>query len=41
MSINNIYIVKRHKGKWYGWDEMADQSVTDYLADGTPVEFRE
>lgn len=29
MSINNVYIIKEHEGKWYGWDEMAEQSVND------------
>ena len=29
MSINNVYVVKEWKGKWYGWDEMAEASILD------------
>jgi hypothetical protein len=29
MSANNVWIVKEHKGKFYGWDEMAEENMDD------------
>lgn len=29
MSANNVWIVKEHKGKFYGWDEMAETNMDD------------
>ena len=29
MSVNNVWIGKEHKGKWYGWDEMAEANMND------------
>lgn len=29
MSVNNVWIVKEHKGKFYGWDEMAEMNMDD------------
>ena len=29
MSANNAFIGKEHKGKWYGWDEMAEENMGD------------
>lgn len=29
MSANNVWIVKEHKGKFYGWDEMAEMNMDD------------
>ena len=29
MSANNVYVIKEHKGKWYGWNEMAEASNLD------------
>ena len=29
MSANNVWIGKEHKGKWYGWDEMAEEWIND------------
>ena len=29
MSANNVWIVKEHNGKFYGWDEMAEMNMDD------------
>lgn len=29
MSANNVWIIKEHKGKFYGWDEMAEEHMGD------------
>lgn len=29
MSANNVWIGKEHNGKWYGWDEMAEENMND------------
>ncbi len=29
MSANNVFIGKEHKGKFYGWDEMAEMNMDD------------
>jgi len=34
VSANNVWIGKEHKGKFYGWDEMAEESMND---EGTRV----
>jgi len=34
MSANNVWIGKQHKGKFYGWDEMAEENMND---EGTRV----
>lgn len=34
MSANNVWIGKEHNGKFYGWDEMAEESMND---EGTRV----
>lgn len=32
MSENNVWIVKEHNGKFYGWDEMAEENMDDDMA---------
>lgn len=32
MSANNVFIGKEHNGKWYGWDEMAEENMDDDMA---------
>lgn len=34
MSANNVWIGKEHNGKFYGWDETAEESMND---EGTRV----
>lgn len=29
MSANNVFIGKEHNGKFYGWDEMAEENMND------------
>lgn len=29
MSANNVWIGKEHNGKFYGWDEMAEENMND------------
>lgn len=29
MSANNVWILKEHNGKWFGWDEMAEMNMDD------------
>lgn len=29
MSANNFYFAKEIDGKWYGWEDMAEESVVD------------
>lgn len=29
MSANNVFIGKEHEGKFYGWDEMAEENMDD------------
>lgn len=29
MSANNVFIGKEHNGKFYGWDEMAEEHMGD------------
>jgi len=31
MSANNVWIAKEHNGKWYGWDEMAEENLDDAM----------
>lgn len=31
MSANNVFIGKQHNGKWYGWDEMAEENMNDAM----------
>lgn len=34
MSVNNVWIAKEYKGKWYGWDEMAEEDGNDAMDGG-------
>lgn len=29
MSANNVFVIKKYKGKYYCWDEVAETTVTD------------
>ena len=29
MSANNVWVAKEYNGKWYGWDEMAEEHMGD------------
>ncbi len=34
MSANNVWIAKEYEGKWYGWDEMAEENGDDAMDGG-------
>lgn len=37
MSANNVWIGKEHNGKFYGWDEMAEEHMGDAETDHTRI----
>lgn len=37
MSANNCFIAKEYNGKWYGWDEMAEENGNDAMDGGVRI----